>query len=127
MASKLASAWKGVLDVNRKVLTRTGSITVLCGALILATLLFGAASALPVEAQAGPTTHTVQPGDTLARLATRYGVTVEALVEANEIENPDLIRVGQVLTIPASTGAWRRGTGSRSTRWWRRMGSRTRT
>jgi LysM repeat protein len=101
----MASAWKGVLDVDRKVLTRTGSIMVLGGVLILATLLFGAASAHPVEAQAGPTTYTVQPGDTLSRLANRYGVTVDALVAANEIEDRDLIRVGQVLTIPASTAA----------------------
>ena len=94
----------GVLDVKGKVLTRMGSIMVLAGALILATLLFGAASAHPVEAQAGPTTYTVQPGDTLARLANRYGVTVDALVAANEIEDRDLVRVGQVLLIAAPTG-----------------------
>jgi len=89
--------------VKGKVPTRTRSVIVLSGTLIWVTLLFGAASVHPVEAQAGPTTHTVQPGDTLARLANRYGVTVDALVAANEIEDPDLIRVGQVLTIPAST------------------------
>ena len=49
-------------------------------------------------------TYTVQTGDTLFSIASRFGTTVEALVEANNITNPDLIRVGQVLTIP-ETGA----------------------
>jgi LysM repeat protein len=82
--------------------TGIGSVVALSGALVLAALFLGAASVLPAEAQAGPTTYTVQPGDTLVRLASRFGVTVGALVEANRIEDPNLIRVGQVLTIPAS-------------------------
>jgi len=45
-------------------------------------------------------TYTVQAGDTLARLALKYGTTVQALVDLNGIQNPDLIRVNQVLTIP---------------------------
>jgi LysM repeat protein len=45
--------------------------------------------------------HTVVPGDTLARLALRYGVSVGLLLEANpEITDPNVIRVGQVLNIP---------------------------
>jgi len=91
--------------MGRKVLTRVGSVLVLSGALLLVTLLFGAVSASPVQAQGEATTYTVQPGDTLAKLANRFGVTVDALVEANGIEDPNLIRVGQVLTIPASATA----------------------
>ena len=45
--------------------------------------------------------HTVVPGDTLARLALRYGVSIGLLLEANpEITDPNVIRVGQVLNIP---------------------------
>lgn len=44
-------------------------------------------------------THTVVAGDTLGAIAMEHGTTVAALVAANDIENADLIHVGQVLTI----------------------------
>jgi LysM repeat protein len=46
------------------------------------------------------TSYTVQPGDTLTRIAARFGVTIEALVRANQLANPNVLQVGQVLTIP---------------------------
>jgi murein DD-endopeptidase MepM/ murein hydrolase activator NlpD len=52
-----------------------------------------------------PVRYTVQPGDTLTRIAARFGTTVEALAEANHLVNPNLIYVGQVLLIPASTAS----------------------
>lgn len=45
-------------------------------------------------------TYTVQAGDTLAKIAAEFGVTVEEITEANDIEDPSLISVGQVLVIP---------------------------
>ena len=47
------------------------------------------------------TDYTVVPGDTLSAIAKAHGVTVEEIVEVNEITNPNLLRVGQVLTIPS--------------------------
>jgi LysM repeat protein len=49
--------------------------------------------------------HTVSSGETLAGIARRYGVSVGAIVTANRVSNPNLIRIGQVLAVPASTGA----------------------
>jgi len=46
-------------------------------------------------------TYTVKSGDTLGSIASRYGTTVDAICEANDIDNPNLIYVGQVLIIPA--------------------------
>ncbi len=91
--------------MRRKVLTRAATVLAVSGATLLVILAVGAASALPVEAQGQATTYTVQPGDTLAQLANRFGVTVEALVEANGIEDPNLIWVGQVLSIPVPVEA----------------------
>lgn len=45
-------------------------------------------------------TYTVKSGDTLSRIAAKYGTTVAKLVEINGIKNPNLIRVGQVLRLP---------------------------
>ena len=46
--------------------------------------------------------YTVQPGDTLSGIAAATGTTVDALVQANNIRNPNLIFPGQVFTIPGA-------------------------
>ncbi len=45
-------------------------------------------------------THTIRPGDTLYAIAREHGLTVEAIVDANDIPDPDLIVAGDTLTIP---------------------------
>jgi LysM repeat protein len=45
-------------------------------------------------------THVVQPGEALFTIAEKYGVTIQAIVDANQIQNPDHIEAGQVLIIP---------------------------
>ena len=47
-----------------------------------------------------PMTYVVQPGDNLFRLALRYGTTIYAIANANNIANINLIFVGQKLVIP---------------------------
>jgi LysM repeat protein len=46
-----------------------------------------------------PVTHTVQPGETLARIAQRYQVPIEQIAEQNAIADPDLIQAGDNLEI----------------------------
>lgn len=48
-------------------------------------------------------TYVVQRGDTVSALAARYGSTVNAIVQANSLNNAALIYVGQTLIIPVST------------------------
>ena len=45
-------------------------------------------------------TYRVSAGDTLFRIAARFGVSYQAIVEENGITNPNLIRVNQLLRIP---------------------------
>ncbi len=47
-----------------------------------------------------PIIYTVQKGDTLIGIAKQFGISVEALQEANAILNPDRLQVGQELVIP---------------------------
>lgn len=44
--------------------------------------------------------HVVAYGESLTLIARRYGVTVDAIVRANGLSNPNRIFVGQKLTIP---------------------------
>jgi LysM repeat protein len=54
---------------------------------------------------ASPTIHVVARGEYLALIAERYGVTVEAIIAANDLFDPDHIEVGQKLIIPAPTAS----------------------
>lgn len=48
--------------------------------------------------------YTVAPGDTLYRIAQLFDTTIQMLVEVNDIENPDLLNIGQELIIPGWIG-----------------------
>ena len=56
----------------------------------------------PVTVVPGFRVYIVQPGDTLAEIASRYGTTIEAIAAANNITNPDLIYAGQMILIPVT-------------------------
>lgn len=51
-------------------------------------------------ASAADTSYTVQRGDNLTAIASRFGISVQALASANGIANVNNIYAGQVLTIP---------------------------
>jgi LasA protease len=46
--------------------------------------------------------YVVQSGDTLGVIAQRYGISVQALMQANNLSDPNLLSVGMVLKIPAA-------------------------
>jgi LysM repeat protein len=50
----------------------------------------------------GGEVYIVQPGDTLYGLSQRFGIPVQAIVDANNLANPDRLDVGQELIIPQS-------------------------
>ncbi len=50
--------------------------------------------------------YTVRAGDNLSKIARRHGLTTQQLLDANpQIQNPNLLHVGQVLTLPGQAGA----------------------
>jgi murein DD-endopeptidase MepM/ murein hydrolase activator NlpD len=71
--------------------------------LLVAGILWLPASAVAQENN-GITIHIVQRGETLYRIAQRYGLTVDDLVRLNGITNPNDIAVGQRLLVPSKPG-----------------------
>jgi len=74
---------------------------------LLLSLLLSLLLVAAVAAQDG-IIHVVQPGDTVGKLAWRYGVRSREIVAANNLANPNRIYAGQKLLIPVSgtVGTW---------------------
>ncbi|MBI2940739.1 MAG: LysM peptidoglycan-binding domain-containing protein [Chloroflexi bacterium] len=75
--------------------------------LVLAGLLFLAPQAQAVgyeEAEAASHDYEVRPGDTLEGIASRFGLSKNAIAELNGLSNPNLIRIGQRLRLPTGEG-----------------------
>lgn len=66
---------------------------------VLLGLLLVFAGVMPAWAQ--EPVHVVQAGETLSSIAARYGVSAQALAQANQLTNRDWIYVGQRLRIPS--------------------------
>ncbi len=71
------------------------------------TPLAGTATVTPTTSpsECEPTDYEVVDGDTLASLAETFGVTIDAIAEASELEDPDVLAIGDPLTIPCPTEA----------------------
>jgi len=66
----------------------------------------GSAPVAPVVAPiSGARLHHVKTGDSLAKVAAQYGVSVEEIEEANGAKNVAILRPGQTLNIPRSRSA----------------------
>jgi len=72
---------------------------ILLGLLLLTSVASAQDSSTPT-----PQTYTVAPGDTLSSIALRYHTTIDALVRANAIANPNRVIVGAILIIPGDAG-----------------------
>jgi LysM repeat protein len=49
--------------------------------------------------QGNPVVHVVQSGDTLWKIARKYGTTIDAIVKANNLDPNKYLAVGQKLII----------------------------
>jgi len=65
------------------------------------------ATSVPAETS-GPLTHTVAQGEVLGTIASRYGVPLEAVLQANGLSDNAILNIGDTLvipTVPAESGA----------------------
>ena len=82
----------------------TGIVLLACAVVLVASL---SGNPLAARAQDGsrPTAHIVQAGDNLYRIALRYGVTIDALMAANDLTTISVIVPGQILAIPGAAAS----------------------
>ncbi len=77
----------------------------------------GGGTQAPAQAPAAPqptgtTTYTVQRGESLGIIAAKFNTTYIELARLNNITNPDVLAVGQVLQVPAPAGTTTPSTGA---------------
>lgn len=86
-------------------------VSVALAVTVLALVVF-----LPASAQNCATQYTVKAGDNLYRIGLAHNVRYQDIAAANNLANPNLIFVGQVLCIPAAGTAGPTATGPTPTR-----------
>jgi LysM repeat protein len=50
-----------------------------------------------------PRFYKIQPGDTLGKIATAFGLPIQAIMEKNKLTDPDKIYAGQILELPIAS------------------------
>jgi LysM repeat protein len=96
--SSIAAQYKGV--TAEQIAVANGIID---GKIYTGTRLFLDGPGFVAKPVAGNTVYTVKRGDRLADIAKAHGVSLSTLVSKNGISNPNVIRVGQRLTVPSGT------------------------
>lgn len=92
----LLMVWNGLSDqdqlqINQEILIPDPESDLPTGTALPSTLLPGQ----QIEYQ-------VKPGDTLESIAAQFNSTSQAIAEANDIEDPNSINIGQILLIPVN-------------------------
>jgi len=90
----------GVMVMKKEAEMKTRLLTIV---LLVAVLALNAVAVQAAPPRSGPIIHIVQWGETLIKIAQHYGVTVESIIQANNLRDPNHIYVGQRLDIPAGT------------------------
>ncbi len=91
---------RGESAIKRSAFSASSAVGFFSGLILVLTILI----AQPAAAQSGGPVYIVQPGDTLYSIAARFNVSMDELMAANGIVNPNLLNVGQQLVIPGLEG-----------------------
>lgn len=97
--------WWSNRDGNGPLAGATEAATLPGGALPTPNIAAPPSGTIPPTAPAAPAAgepvvHTVQAGETLNMISQQYDVSIEDIMAANGLDNPNFIGVGQQLTIP---------------------------
>jgi membrane-bound lytic murein transglycosylase D len=92
----LPSVWRGARHVPRGFDLRVPNT------IDLTAVLSKLSGGEHYDAQVAETQHRVRSGESLSAIATRYGTSIAAIAELNNLDRPYRIRAGQVLALPGS-------------------------
>ena len=103
------SILQGLQLQGRRLIFKVGLGAAL--AVLMTTALVGMTTG-QAHAAAMNKSYTIVSGNTLSGIASEFGVSVNSLVSANGIANPDLIYAGQTITIPSGGSHSKTSSGS---------------
>lgn len=92
IASKYGTSWQAIYNANKAVIGSNPNL-----------IKPGQVLTIPGSSAPSQRTYTVQQGDSLSSIASKYGTTWQNIYNANKATiggNPNLIKPGQVLVIP---------------------------
>jgi membrane-bound lytic murein transglycosylase D len=92
--SLLPSVWRGARHVPRGFEFRVPNT------IDLTAVLSQLSGGERYDAQVAETQHRVRSGESLSTIASRYGTSIAAIAELNNLDRPYRIRAGQVLALP---------------------------
>ncbi|MCZ2818541.1 LysM peptidoglycan-binding domain-containing protein [Modestobacter sp. VKM Ac-2984] len=107
IASGYGATWREIYEANRATIGPNPNVIQVGQRLTIPGTgggSGGGGGGTPAPPASGSTAYVVQPGDTLGSIASGYSATWREIYEANRATigpNPNLIQVGQQLTIPA--------------------------
>src|SRR5262245_38239491 len=95
---KVVASWlgKGPMQHADRPRIHAPMRTALAVACLVVSILLGLAGAVRADRE-----HTVSKGQTLSRIASKYGVAVSSLAAANGLSDQQQLREGQVLLVPS--------------------------
>lgn len=111
VATHVVKAGDTLIGIARRYGTTTSAIVAANGlkspnvVIVGQRLAIPSASAAPPAVAAATGVHVVKAGETIDGISRRYGVSITAIAVANAITNPNLILIGQRLTIPSASAA----------------------
>ncbi|HLF59777.1 MAG TPA: LysM peptidoglycan-binding domain-containing protein [Acidimicrobiia bacterium] len=92
------------IGVSVKAITDANGIT--RDVIYIGTRLFLDGPAYIAKGTSGSGSYTVQKGDRLIDIASRYGTSITKIASSNGITNLNLIRAGQILVVPDGGTTW---------------------
>ena len=104
LAARFGTTVKEIVSangLNSRAMIRVGQSLTIPGTATAASTT----AAAPTSATSTSTSYRVVAGDTVSRIAARYGTTVKAISSANGLDSRAFIRVGQTLSVPGATSS----------------------